>query len=111
MTIDQVKQEIIDLLVGNIAGMSARDIHYHAHKIMDNAGFSIKRNYYVKNRGDGYGGYIDFFVEKYGIKLAIELDNRTKRKKSIYKCMHSDADGWIIFLRDPKPGQSGYVAL
>lgn len=61
----------------------------------------VIRQYRVPDRGDGRMGKIDFVVFTPNQKIAIEVDRKTPRKKSIFKVKSVAADRRIVLTREP----------
>ena len=66
-------------------------------------GWEVARQVYVAERGDGRGGRVDLVVERDAATVAIEIDRRTPRRKSVVK-LRARSWGRVIALRDPDPG-------
>lgn len=62
----------------------------------------ISRQVWVEDRGDGKRGKIDIiFSYDIGKYVAIQIDNKSPRAKSIYKLKQYQADKSYILLRSP----------
>ena len=61
-----------------------------------------KKEVLVEDRGDGRKGRIDLIVNEAGYsQIAIELDRKTPRKKSIFKLKKYNAPRSWIIMRSP----------
>lgn len=96
----------LDRLLCGARGKRAADFHDAAEIILKRGGWAVKREYRVA-LGGNRDGYIDLVASintVVGITfLALELDNRSPRKKSALKLEHVPVD-WLrgILLRDPQ---------
>ena len=77
----------------------AKTAQMEAVSYLEKLGFTCQIEHYVKDRGDGKRGRIDIIAKKNGKTIAIEFDNKTPRKKSLYKLNHFDADFKFVLLR------------
>lgn len=68
-------------------------------RYLQSLGYSCIMEYPVPNRGDGRTGRIDIIATNEYESIAIEFDNKTPRKKSLFKLRHSDFDRKIVLLR------------
>ena len=91
---------------GGLSGLPVEDDAREAHKSvvewLEKQGYSCVNEYKVENRGDGRCGYIDIVAEKNGDRVAIEVDRKTPREKSISKLQQFPGARFVA-LRDPDP--------
>lgn len=59
--------------------------HKETVSYLEKLGFCCQHEYRVSDRGDGRSGRIDIIAIKGDLKLAIEIDRKSPRAKSIYK--------------------------
>jgi hypothetical protein len=78
---------------------SAKEMHDAVESRLVNRGYNCTREYRVPDRGDGRNGAIDLVAEKDGISTAMELDNVTPRRKSIFKLLGAPVDRRAVLLR------------
>lgn len=64
-------------------------------------GWSVRREVYVDDRGDGYRGRVDLVAQANGLTVGIELDNWSPRAKSLHKLRCMKADARLVVLRVP----------
>ena len=64
---------------------NARSMHAEIAAALKSAGFSVWNEYATGDMGDYRKGRIDIFAEAYGGSVAIELDARKPRARSIAK--------------------------
>lgn len=90
-------------LLQKIRGRHARDFHDAVEKFFRSRGWEVHREYGV-SMGYGNAGYIDLVAAKNGIQIALELDNRSPRGKSILKLETLPESEWLtaVLLRNPK---------
>ncbi len=69
-------------------------------KHLKSLGYKCVSEYEVDNRGDGRVGRIDIVATKDDIKLAIEVDNKSPRQKSINKLNSMTNYHKIVILRN-----------
>lgn len=72
-------------------------VHAASIRALRAAGFSVDAEVYVA-LGEGRGGRFDLVVEKNGARVAIELDARRPRRRSVEKLKSFDG-GRVIGLR------------
>lgn len=63
----------------------AKTTHNEIVSYLSNRGFHCEIEFKVPDRGDGRGGRVDVVAIKDDFKIAIEIDRRSPRLKSIYK--------------------------
>lgn len=68
-------------------------------------GWACQREYSVADRGDGHPGAIDILAAKQGVLLAIEIDRKSPRQKSIVKLRRVSADYRVVLLRGGRRSQ------
>ncbi len=61
----------------------------------------VKRQVFVDNRCDGKKGRVDFVLNFNGLKVGIEADRKTPRKKSIFKLKRLNLDERYVITREP----------
>lgn len=93
---------IKELIQGAIELTNSKDLHSEIIQILTENGYKCTKEVKVPNRGDGRGGRIDVVASKVGEKVAIEIDRKTPRKKSLYKLSHYDCDARYVVTREPK---------
>lgn len=88
---------MLDRLVMGARGKRAADFHDACEIILRRSGWDVSREYPVP------GGRIDIVATDGDHTVALELDNRRPRKKSITK-LQSLPGRWItgVLLRNPK---------
>jgi hypothetical protein len=69
---------------------TAAALHYEVAESFWDAGFFVEFEHRVPNRGDGRPGRIDLVVSLGKTRIAIELDCRRPRAKSIFKLRSFD---------------------
>lgn len=99
--LDDVAQIMRTLIVPDSA-RGAQDIIARIFKEM---GCKVIPEYRVRDRGDGYNGYVDLVVYADGLKVGVEIDNVSPREKSIYKLVENEFDVRIILLRNGRASQ------
>ena len=63
-------------------------------------GYSVKHNFLVPDRGDGYRGKVDFVAWRWDGIIALELDREKPRKKSIWKVQQvRDTTTRLVYCR------------
>jgi hypothetical protein len=70
-------------------------------------GYVCSSEFPIADRGDGRRGYIDVYAARDGVRLAIEIDNRSPRKKSIVKLNRLPHATRIILLRGLRKTHGG----
>lgn len=86
---------------------SADELHSAAEAALAASGFSCTREFEVGDRGDGRPGRLDLLAERTGLTLAIEIDRKTPRQKSIHKLRQPGVPEnayRVILLREGKTG-------
>jgi len=80
----------------------ARSLHDYAEVALKAEGFKVKREVLVPQRGDGRRGRIDIVAERGAETVALELDRRQPRLKSVRKlmCLGSCSLKAVV-VRDP----------
>lgn len=69
---------------------------------MQSLGYKCILEYKVKDRYDGNSGRIDIVCFKNNETIAIEVDNKKPRKKSIYKLENFNANKKYVICRNGK---------
>lgn len=92
---------------------AARDFHGEVEAMLRvEGGWSVRREVVVQDRGDGRRGKIDLVATKDGRTVAIELDCRSPRAKSLRKLEAFNAHERIVILRRPlAPSKNGRVTV
>lgn len=85
-----------------VRGRHAPDFHDNVCAALHQLGWSVTREYHVALPNDR-GGRIDILARRRGWKLALELDNRSPRGKSILKLdlMAGEKTLTAVLLRNP----------
>lgn len=81
----------------------AKTAQYEVKDYMQDLGYKCHLEHKVNDRYDGRNGRIDIVCYKGNETVAIEVDNKTPRKKSIYKLEHFKATKKYVICRN------GYV--
>lgn len=86
-----------------VEGRHASDYHDAVVEFLGSTGWAVKREWVV-TLDAGNVGLIDVVAFKDDIGLALELDNRSPRGKSIIKLETLKASWWLtaVLLRNPK---------
>ena len=89
-----------------IRGDSAAVYHDRVEQFLKQDGWYVEREYpvtYTRGNGHSVNGRIDLIARKKGLTMALELDNRSPRAKSIVKLGAMPSE-WLtgILLRNPK---------
>lgn len=85
-----------------VRGVHASDYHDAICLRLEQMGWTARREFAVVF-GDGQGGRIDVVADRDGDRIALELDNRTPRGKSILKLMTMPKHvPTAVLLRSPK---------
>jgi hypothetical protein len=91
---------------------NAKQAQRETVKYLTKLGFNCIMEYQVDDRGNGWNGYIDIVAIKDNIKLAIEFDRHSPRKKSIYKLNQLDKSYQkIVLLRGYGNGSSDGIIV
>lgn len=85
-----------------VQGRHAADFHDNVCAALHHLGWTVTREYHVALPNDR-GGRIDVLARRRGWVLALELDNRTPRGKSILKleCLTGENLLTAVLLRNP----------
>ena len=76
--------------------------HDQVAELLIRQGWQVKREFPVLI-GDGVHGMVDIVADRDGLRIALELDNRTPRGKSLVKLATFQADVFTaVLLRNPK---------
>lgn len=80
-------ERVVEVLSGLDGNVSSWALHLEAESALKDAGYVVSREFRVPARGDGRRGKIDLVVwrESEDERIAIELDHRSPRKKSLFK--------------------------
>lgn len=79
---------------------NARIAHEEVVQFLERHGFKCEKEHFVIDRGDGRRGRVDVYAVRGNLKLAIEIDERTIRKKSIFKLRQIKDAVRVVLLRD-----------
>lgn len=80
----------------------AADYHDAIEEALNDHYWTVRREFAVVI-GDGYGGKVDIVADKDGQRIALELDNRSPRGKSLLKlATFSRSVPTAVLLRNPK---------
>lgn len=89
-------------MLSGIRGDHAGDYHDNVEYALIEAGWSVRREYAVVI-GDGLGGRVDIVAQRHKTRIALELDNRTPRGKSLIKLTGFPPEvRTAVLLRNPK---------
>lgn len=81
-----LRDEIVSVVrAGGPYRDNARDMHYAVETALHRCGWSTDREVRVDYRRDGRIGHVDIVAYRNGVSVAIEMDHRTPRKKSLAK--------------------------
>lgn len=80
----------------------ANDLRDRVAQILGRSGWCATTEVRVPDRGDGRPGRIDIVLARAGghPEVAIELDCKTPRAKSLFKVRNHPAPGKLVLLRD-----------
>lgn len=94
--------------LSSIRGKHAAVYHDEVADLLTSYGWDVKREFPVLI-GDGVHGMVDIVADRNGRRIALELDNRTPRGKSLIK-LATFADGVFtaVLLRNPKAQKRFY---
>jgi hypothetical protein len=106
----QVEPRLLDELQA-CRGQHAKDFQHAAAHVLEVNGFTVKREYVVPNRGDGYRGRLDLMAWRDDLTLAVELDNCSMRSKSLLKLASVKADAHVVMLRDGTTVEAEYARV
>jgi hypothetical protein len=81
--------------------LDAAAFHAAAEAALGSLGFTCWREVRLSARGDGQGGRLDIVAERHGVRIALELDDRTPRRKSLVKLGQTDCTFRVVVLRCP----------
>jgi len=81
---------------------NAKIAQYEVRDYMQSLGYKCILEYGVKDRYDGNSGRIDIVCFKNNETIAIEVDNKKPRKKSIYKLENFNANKKYVICRNGK---------
>lgn len=79
---------------------SSRSFHDAVEKRLRDAKCETVREYRVDERGDNHCGYIDIVVT-HPLRMAIELDRKSPRNKSITKLKRYGVGDLFVITRNP----------
>lgn len=83
------------------AASSAKDFSASVTEQLRRLGFEIQTEYLVKNRGDGRRGRVDLVASRGPDVIAIELDRKTPRQKSVFKVRQvRNATAHLVLCRE-----------
>lgn len=86
----------------------AKDAHDAIERIIDAHGWTVHREWEVPDRGDGRRGFIDLVAFRDEERIAVEIDRRSPRVKSIRKlnALRRRDPTWAtyVILRSPPSG-------
>jgi hypothetical protein len=75
------------------------------HDAMEDAlkmhGWTVMREFQVKNRGDGRVGYIDLVV-MHPIRIGLELDRKSPKRFSLFKLSQFEGLRFVILREDKR---------
>ena len=94
---DYVPQEVVETLLCT-KGENAKAFHDDAEMLLSSK-WMTRREYWVPDRGDGSAGRVDLVVYYNGLPVGIELDNKTPRKKSLFK-LENHFRHWVVVTRN-----------
>lgn len=93
-------QEFKELEGMDFESVNSKNFEDKIVSILSNLG-KVRRQVVVNDRGDGRRGRIDIVAEINGKVIAIEIDRKSPRKKSIFKLHNFDADERYTMTRSP----------
>lgn len=93
------------LFAGLVVSNDSHLAHSQVVSHLSARGWACQREYPVSDRGDGRPGAIDILASKAGIRLAIEIDRKSPRQKSIVKLRQVSADYRVVLLRGGRRSQ------
>lgn len=97
--------DVITVLSALPADLDAGGFHTAAETALGGLGFKCSRERRVADRGDGHAGRLDLVAERHGVVIALELDDRVPRQKSIAKLASAlSCDFRAVVLRCPADG-------
>jgi hypothetical protein len=82
--------EVRSILTSRVWPDQAAALHATVIRDLQVAGFNVVPEFYVPDIRNGYGGRVDIVCFKNGEAVAIELDRRSPRKKSLEKLARFD---------------------
>lgn len=93
--------KILEQLKGKDFGeMKAKEFQRFIARKLSHLG-DVFDEVYVPNRGDGHTGRIDLVIKSHNGIIAIEIDRKSPRKKSLFKLQKFQADKKYLILRSP----------
>lgn len=78
-------RDVVERLAALPDDLTAKAFHDQAEQALALIGFRCSREVVVDNRGDGQRGRLDLVAERGAERLALELDDRSPRQKSVTK--------------------------
>lgn len=104
-------QDVVERLSRLPTDLGAAAFHAAAESALASLGFTCQREAKVADRGDGHEGRLDLVAERRGSRIAVELDDRTPRRKSVAKLAGAtDCHHRAVVLRCPADGPLPNVA-
>ncbi len=99
-------EKSIGSIINGIAALrpgvgGAGDLHDQVEAYMQSKGFAAEREFKVPDRGDGHPGRVDLMCTLGEFRVAMEMDSRTARDKSLTKLKSLDAYRVIILRTAP----------
>jgi hypothetical protein len=96
-----VSADVVAMLAALPDDLTAVAFHDAVEQALVDLGFSTSREIAVPDRGDGHAGRLDLRAERGAERIALELDDRTPRQKSVRKLQPLVAMARVIVLRCP----------
>jgi len=97
--------DVIERLSRLPTNLNAEAFHQATAAALVALGFDCEVEVTVADRGDGHAGRLDLVAERDGLRIALELDDRTPRAKSLAKLAGAlDCQLRAVVLRCPADG-------
>lgn len=93
--------DVATIFRGLVVPDDAKSAHDFVVARLTESGFDVTRELWVAERGDGSTGRVDVYAERADGNLAIEIDRRSPRAKSVAKLRHVENAQRVILLRMP----------